>query len=659
MSMINTVNFVLKLTDLASGPVQRLARTAQDNFGRIDSSLARSTRNMGGLGNSINDLNKRLNELTRQRDVMVNTRDLIRANREIAELERHIARMRGEGVGSDSGLSGILGKGLMAGGAIATILTIKGILADSVSAAMEFGKISKSFETLTGNASIGRGLVAQLRELKQSTIMGASVYQNAQTLMGFGISHNEVVKDLKQIGDIAMGDVGKMASLTLAFSQVRAGGKLMGGDLLQFINAGFNPLNVMSDKWEQFGFKSKKSIGDLRSMMEKGAISAGMVSKAFEVATSKGGQFYGMMDSIGQTAGGKLLKLQGSWAALKIDLGNALMPLASEMMQAANSSLHWLNISKSAPDTIRGEKYEIINLVNSIVALNEKSLIRGRMLTDLKNKYPEWFSSLDIEKTKNQDLLGILDKVNMAYGKRIGYAESSLKAAVSTDKANDLYSLAGKVRKQAQYKKDFGIGTFDTDNFKYLGFVDRLSMDKSGYPYNESISGLTEWANWAEKEAGRLMGIANTALDKNKISDIRSLITEQVNPLLADPKARKSLWGKKEPHMYKWLQKEVGKYNEMRNKSGGFFSSDILNYDYSVMRNLVSGKMENKDKPLNSAIGDVGGSITGGGGRVVNIHFKNVVERMDIRGNTAAEQSVTMEQNLKEAIYRIFAGLPS
>jgi hypothetical protein len=281
------------------------------------------------------------------------------------------------------------------------------------------------------------------------------------------------------------------------------------------------------------------------------------------------------------------------------------------------------------------------------------------MLTDLKNKYPEWFSSLDIEKTKNQDLLGILDKVNMAYGKRIGYAESSLKAAVSTDKANDLYSLAGKVRKQAQYKKDFGFGTFDTDNFKYLGFMDRLSMDKSGYPYDESIKGLTDWAKWAENEAGRLMGVANTALDKNKISDISSLITEQVNPLLADPKARKSLWGKKEPHMYKWLQMEVDKYNKIREKSGGVFGSDLLNYDYSVMRNLVSGKIDNKDKPINSSIDAVGGSITGGGRSVINVNFRNVVEHMDIRGNTVSEQGVMMEKNLKEAIYRIFAGLPN
>ena len=71
-----------------------------------------------------------------------------------------------------------------------------------------------------------------------------------------------------------MGESGKFNSLTLAFSQMSATGKLMGQDLNQMINAGFNPLQTISEK-------TGKSIATLKDEMSKGAISAEMVQQAF------------------------------------------------------------------------------------------------------------------------------------------------------------------------------------------------------------------------------------------------------------------------------------------------------------------------------------------------------------------------------------------
>ena len=68
-----------------------------------------------------------------------------------------------------------------------------------------------------------------------------------------------------------------------------ASGRLMGQDLLQMINAGFNPLSEISRK-------TGKSIGVLKEEMEKGKISAEMVTQAFYSATQAGGQFHGMTD---------------------------------------------------------------------------------------------------------------------------------------------------------------------------------------------------------------------------------------------------------------------------------------------------------------------------------------------------------------------------
>lgn len=81
-------------------------------------------------------------------------------------------------------------------------------------------------------------------------------------MLSFGIAQDRIMPNIKALGDIAMGDRNKLNSLTLAFSQMTASGRLMGQDLLQMINAGFNPLSEISRK-------TGKSIGVLKRRWRK------------------------------------------------------------------------------------------------------------------------------------------------------------------------------------------------------------------------------------------------------------------------------------------------------------------------------------------------------------------------------------------------------
>ena len=103
-----------------------------------------------------------------------------------------------------------------------------------------------------------------------------------------------VVPTLKMLGDIAGADQNKLNGLALVFGQIQSTGRLMGQDLLQLINQGFNPLTEIS---KQTGM----SVADLKKAMEKGAISADMVTLAFKSATSAGGLFYGNLEAQSQT----------------------------------------------------------------------------------------------------------------------------------------------------------------------------------------------------------------------------------------------------------------------------------------------------------------------------------------------------------------------
>ena len=111
----------------------------------------------------------------------------------------------------------------------------------------EIESLQISFETLAGKAK-GDALFSQIRQFAVSTpMMMKDLAAGAQTMLAFNIEAEKVMPILRSIGDISMGDAQKFNSLTLAFSQMSATGKLMGQDLLQMINAGFNPLSVISE----------------------------------------------------------------------------------------------------------------------------------------------------------------------------------------------------------------------------------------------------------------------------------------------------------------------------------------------------------------------------------------------------------------------------
>ena len=179
---------------------------------------------------------------------------------------------------------------LIGGGAV-----VKSFISQMISARSQMESIEKSYEVLLGSQEKSKQM---LDEIKQYAIISplemTDLTSASKTLLGFGIEAEKVMPTLKQLGDIAMGDSGRFGSLSLAFAQVSAAGKLMGQDLNQMINAGFNPL-------EQMAKDTGKSIGQLKDEMSKGAISAQMVADAIKNVTSEGGKFYGMTEKAADT----------------------------------------------------------------------------------------------------------------------------------------------------------------------------------------------------------------------------------------------------------------------------------------------------------------------------------------------------------------------
>lgn len=155
---------------------------------------------------------------------------------------------------------------------------------------------------LNGNADAAERLSESITRYGSATPYDRTSLLEAQkTMMSFGLDADFAFQKLKNIGDIALGDKEKMKSLALAFSQATASGKLMGQDLMQMINAGFNPLEVISRK-------TGESIAQLKERMSAGGISAEELAEAFQTATQEGERFYQGAERAGATTAGRLEK---------------------------------------------------------------------------------------------------------------------------------------------------------------------------------------------------------------------------------------------------------------------------------------------------------------------------------------------------------------
>lgn len=194
--------------------------------------------------------------------------------------------------------------------------------------------LEKSFEVLLQSKSDAKRMLQEMVSLAiDSPLELTPIAKGGQTLLSFGVDASKVMNILRQLSDISMGNQQRFESLSLAYAQVQATGRLMGQDLLQLVNAGFNPLKIIS---EQTG----KSMAVLKKEMEDGKISAEMVTGAFAKATSEGGQFYNMtqiqaegIQGVKSTYHDAIVTMYNDWGQRNEDLIISGYKMATEVVK--------------------------------------------------------------------------------------------------------------------------------------------------------------------------------------------------------------------------------------------------------------------------------------------------------------------------------------
>ena len=211
---------------------------------------------------------------------------------------------------------------------LGAVKSFASLFASAIREAFRFEKALADFKVLLGSIDAARDHIAQLRAFASSTpLTFPDLAKASKLLLSFGASADSIMPSLKMLGDISMGDAQKFQGLALVFAQVQSAGKLMGQDLLQMINQGFNPLTIIAQE-------TGKSVAELKDMMAEGAISFEMVAAAMRTATAEGGLFHDALKETSTTGEGLMSTLSDKWADAVRTFGAAFTDTAKGGVQA-------------------------------------------------------------------------------------------------------------------------------------------------------------------------------------------------------------------------------------------------------------------------------------------------------------------------------------
>ncbi len=530
--------------------------------------------------------------------------------------EKGFKGLSGAGAGLEKQMRGI--HNVMNSMIVVKLIEMAKAAFDSASA---FEQQRSSLTTLMGSANQANAMLGQLQKFAAATPFTLpTLLEGTNTLKSFGIETSKIMPYLQQLGDVSLGNAEKFKSLTLAFSQVQSTGRLMGQDLLQMINQGFNPLQVISQK-------TGKSMADLKVDMEKGKISAQMVADAFETATSKGGMFYGALKSQSQTMSGIMSTLSDNISVTARNFGDRLLPFVKEGGIELNKFFESINSNKQVLD---GMNTVVMTIVTAFETGKETFKLVGEklfpVLTTQGEKIATAFKNLVGENTKainGFDILAGISKV-VSTGLAItgaiigGLVRNIIDLAAAIGNSVVLLGKFGEamldplnpkkweaVGTQAQKTldafKNFGLGVADTVTGVIKTTQDEINtwntdIDKSSSTLAKKYQENLDKLNKANKE----LAASNTAV----LQDINN---ESEKFISIDSKLQKE-WTEASSSE---VQNRINKINEQRDAfiAGGINSVEVNTWAEKEITKIQNEEMQKRLESISGYVSEYSGMI--------------------------------------------------
>ena len=170
----------------------------------------------------------------------------------------------------------------------------------------QFESLEMSFGTMLRSMENGKTLMKDLQNYNLATSFQFEEVAGAgKSLLAFGFAQQQIIPQMKMIGDISAGvgiNIGELAEI---YGKARVQGRLFAEDINQLTGRG---IPIIAELAKQFGVSEQA----VKKLTEDGKIGFNNLEQAFASMTSTGGMFYNMTANQSTTLGGLYSNLQDS-----------------------------------------------------------------------------------------------------------------------------------------------------------------------------------------------------------------------------------------------------------------------------------------------------------------------------------------------------------
>lgn len=179
----------------------------------------------------------------------------------------------------------------------------------------EFQQLEVAFATMLGNKAEADALMERAMEFAATTPFDIKgVASGAKQLLAYGSTAEEVMGELRMLGDVAAGMSLPLGDLVYLYGTTRTQGRLYQRDLIQFTTRG---IPLMEELAKQFN-TTKDNVSKL---VTEGKVGFAEVQKAIVSMTSAGGKFDNLMAKQAKTITGQMSNLSDSIQQMFNEIG--------------------------------------------------------------------------------------------------------------------------------------------------------------------------------------------------------------------------------------------------------------------------------------------------------------------------------------------------
>lgn len=187
-----------------------------------------------------------------------------------------------------------------------------------------------SFEVMTGDAEKAVEITERLKDTAAKTPFGLQdLAETTQLLMNYGLTADAAMGSMEMLGDISQGSAEKMNRIAMAYGQMSSLGKVQLEDIKQMIEAGFNPLQEISEA-------TGESMESLYARISDGTLAVDEITASMQRSTSEGGKYFQSMEKQSQTLSGQFSTFQDNFSAFAGEVVEGITPALSSAMDMMN-----------------------------------------------------------------------------------------------------------------------------------------------------------------------------------------------------------------------------------------------------------------------------------------------------------------------------------